>query len=180
MDVLEMTNDKDGEPSVKEKSAEGIVGEIERIVAEHREMPGALIPVLDAVQERLGYLPEWALLKIAEGLDIPLSKTAGVASFYNFFHMKPQGKRKLQVCMGTACYVRGSQSVFNRVIAELGLGAGGGTTEDGEFTVEAVRCVGACSLAPVVVIGEKVHARVCPSRVAEILEKKKDKQPAEV
>lgn len=164
---------------MKEKSAEGLVGEIERIVAERREMPGPLIPVLDAVQERLGYLPEWALLKIAEGLDIPLSKAAGVASFYNFFHLKPQGKRKLQVCMGTACYVRGSQSVFNRVVAELGLGPNGGTTEDGEFTVEAVRCVGACSLAPVVVIGDKVHAKVCPSKVADILKNKKEEHSTE-
>ncbi len=155
--------------------SEGLVGEIEQIVADFKDTPGPLIPALDAVQARLGYLPEWALLKVSEGLDIPLSKTAGVASFYNFFHLKPQGKQKVQVCMGTACYVRGSQSVFNRVVSELGVGPNGGTTEDGEYTIEAVRCVGACSLAPVVVVGEKVHAKVCPSKVAKLLEKKSEK-----
>lgn len=163
--------ERNGTEPADEKRGGGIAVEIEEIVAEHKEMQGALIPVLDAVQERLGYLPEWALLKVAEGLDIPLSKAAGVASFYNFFHMKPQGRQKLQVCMGTACYVRGSQSVFNRIVAELGVGPNGGTTEDGEYTIEAVRCVGACSLAPVVVIGEKVHAKVCPSKVAKLLDK---------
>ena len=171
-----MTTEQNGttpaENKTDEKKSEGVVGEIEEIIAEHKDIPGALIPVLDAVQERLGYLPEWALLKVAEGLDIPLSKAAGVASFYNFFHMKPQGRQKVQVCMGTACYVRGSQSVLNRLATELGVGPEGGTTEDGEYTLEAVRCVGACSLAPVVVIGEKVHAKVCPSKVAKLLEKK--------
>ncbi len=175
-EVLEMTTEQNGttpaENKTDEKKSEGVVGEIEEIIAEHKDIPGALIPVLDAVQERLGYLPEWALLKVAEGLDIPLSKAAGVASFYNFFHMKPQGRQKVQVCMGTACYVRGSQSVLNRLATELGVGPEGGTTEDGEYTLEAVRCVGACSLAPVVVIGEKVHAKVCPSKVAKLLEKK--------
>ncbi len=101
-----------------------LVGEIEGIVASRKDMQGPLIPVLDAVQERLGYLPEWALLKVAQGLDIPLSKTAGVASFYNFFHLKPQGRQKVQVCMGTACYVRGSQGVFNRIMAGLGIREG--------------------------------------------------------
>lgn len=157
--------------------AEGkdLIGEIEEIVAGHKDMQGPLIPVLDAVQGRLGYLPEWALLKVAQGLDIPLSKTAGVASFYNFFHLKPQGRQKLQVCMGTACYVRGSQGVFNRIMAGLGIREGE-TTEDGDYTLETVRCVGACSLAPVVVIGEKVHAKVCPSKVFKLLEKRADEE----
>lgn len=172
-DVLEMTTEELN--NTEDSGSKGVVGEIEQIVAELKDTPGPLIPALDAVQERLGYLPEWALLKIAEGLDIPLSKAAGVASFYNFFHLKPQGRQKIQVCMGTACYVRGSQSVFNRIMAELGIEEGG-TTEDGEYTLEAVRCVGACSLAPVVVIGEKVHAKVCPSKVAKLLEQKPEKK----
>ncbi|MGQ9472801.1 MAG: NADH-quinone oxidoreductase subunit NuoE [Candidatus Caldatribacteriaceae bacterium] len=129
---------------------------------------GALIQVLHAVQNVLGYLPQEALKKVARALDIPLSEVYGVVTFYHFFSMKPRGKHVIQVCLGTACYVRGGQAILDRLQKDLGVGIGE-ITSDGLYSLEVMRCAGACGLAPVVRIDNDVHKRVSPSQIIEIV-----------
>ncbi len=122
------------------------------------EKKGALISVLHKAQEIFGYLPQEVQSFVSERLDISLAKVYGVVSFYSFFTMTPKGKYPISVCMGTACYVRGSEKVLKDFEAELGI-APGETTKDGMFSLDALRCVGACGLAPVVLIGEDVYGK---------------------
>ena len=140
------------------------------IINKHQGEKGALIPVLHEAQQLYGYLPIEVQEIIAEELDIPLTEVYGVATFYSQFTLKPKGKYKIGVCLGTACYVRGSQQIVDRLCEELGIQVGE-TTEDGKFTVEATRCVGACGLAPVLMVNEDVYGRLVEDDIPKILEK---------
>lgn len=132
------------------------------------EKKGTLITVLHKAQEIFGYLPKEVQKFIAEKLEIPVSKVYGVVQFYTFFTMVPRGEHRISVCMGTACYVKGSEKVLNQFEKQLGIESGE-TTPDGKFSLDALRCVGACGLAPVVLVGEKVYGKVKPDEVTKIL-----------
>jgi NADH-quinone oxidoreductase subunit E/NADP-reducing hydrogenase subunit HndA len=130
--------------------------------------------VLHGVQGKLGYLPAEVQEFIAKQLNIPVSKVYGIVSFYSFFTMTPKGKYPIDVCLGTACHVRGSDKLLEEFRRQLGIGEGQ-TTEDGLFSLSTLRCVGACSLAPVAMIGEKVFGRLTPNQVAGIIAEYRDK-----
>ena len=129
-----------------------------------------LISVLHKVQAHFGYLGPAQLDAVAQLLDVPAAKVAGVAGFYHFFRLQPRGRFMINVCLGTACYVRGADRVAQKVMDELGI-TWGETTKDGVFTLEGSRCLGTCGLAPVIMIGDHVHPNVTPDQVPAILEK---------
>lgn len=129
---------------------------------------GELINVLHRTQRELGYLPAEVQEVIAQELNIPVAKVYGVVTFYSFFTMKPKGKYAISICMGTACYVRGAEKVLDEFRSNLGIEIGE-TTIDGKFSIDTLRCVGACGLAPVVTVGERTFGRVNPSEIWEIL-----------
>lgn len=131
----------------------------DEIITRHKGKPGALILVLEQVQEVLGYLPKAILMLIAQGLNIPIATVYGVITFYSFFTMVPRGRHNIRVCLGTACYVRGGQKILNKLSTMLGIEPGG-CTEDRRFSLETVRCLGACGLAPVQVIDNDTHGQV--------------------
>lgn len=139
------------------------------IIKENIDVKGGLIPVLHGVQELYGYLPEEVLKLVSGGLDIPMSDIYGVASFYHFFSLEPKGEHIIRVCMGTACYVKGGQNIINRLSQELNVEIGK-TTIDRKFTLEATRCLGACGLAPVMTVDEKVYGRVTLEDIRIILD----------
>ena len=141
---------------------------LDEIMARNRDKPGSLIPVLEEAQMVLEFLPMPILEIIAKGLKLPLSRVYGVVTFYSFFTMTPRGKHTLRVCLGTACYVRGGKTICDTIKKELGLEEGE-TTPDRLFTLETVRCVGACGLGPVIFVGESVHGRCKPAKVKEVL-----------
>ncbi|QSF47366.1 NADH-quinone oxidoreductase subunit NuoE [Paenibacillus tianjinensis] len=141
---------------------------VKHAIVQFKLMKGALIPVLHEVQDIYGFLPEPVLQVVSEELNLPLSEIYGVASFYHFFSLTPKGENVIHVCMGTACYIKGAQAVLDRLSTELKVPVQG-TTEDNKFTLEATRCLGACGLAPVMTIGEKVHGRLVPNAVPKIL-----------
>lgn len=130
---------------------------------------GALIPVLHKAQDIYGYLPAEVQNYIAEALEIPAAKVFGVVTFYSFFNTVPKGKFKINVCMGTACFVRGAQTVLDEFKGQLGIEVGQ-TGQDKLFSLDAIRCVGACGLAPVVSVNSKVYGRVCADDVKDIIE----------
>ncbi|MDD2331354.1 MAG: NAD(P)H-dependent oxidoreductase subunit E [Candidatus Cloacimonetes bacterium] len=136
-----------------------LFAQLRDVIAEKKSLQNPLIEVLRQAQEIFGYLPIEVQEFIAAEMNIPASKIYGVVTFYNFFSMKPRGKHMLNVCTGTACYVKGAPKVIQMLSEELGIKMGE-TTKDGLFTMSAVRCVGACSLAPVFVIGEDTFGRV--------------------
>ncbi|MEG2120002.1 MAG: NADH-quinone oxidoreductase subunit NuoE, partial [Pseudoflavonifractor sp.] len=143
---------------------------LRQIIAEHKDVPGATMPVLQAAQEIFGYLPEEVQIIVAEGLEIPLSEVYGVASFYAQFSMNPKGQHQVSVCLGTACYVKGAADILAAVEKKLGI-TPGSITPDGKFSLDACRCVGACGLAPVMMIGSDVYGRLTPDQVGPILDK---------
>ena len=142
---------------------------LQEVIAAHKGQPGATMPVLQAAQDIFGYLPEEVQIMIAEGLYIPLSDVYGVASFYAQFHLNPKGRYQISVCLGTACYVKGAGDILNAVQQKLGI-APGGITPDGKFSLDACRCIGACGLAPVMMINDDVYGRLTPGQVAGILD----------
>ena len=144
--------------------------QIDDVIAGHRGAPGALIAVLRECQDVVGYLPVELMDYISEGLNIPRSDVFGVASFYALFSMTPRGRHMVKVCMGTACYVKGIKEVLNRIRSSYDLQEGG-TSEDRRFSLEAVRCLGACGLAPVMVVDADTHGDVSPNKVIDILER---------
>jgi NADH:ubiquinone oxidoreductase subunit E len=144
------------------------VNQLNAIIKKHKGKPGGLIPVLEEAQVALEFLPISVQKKIAEGLNLPLSRVYGVVTFYSFFTMTPRGKHTVRVCLGTACYVRGGKAISDALKKEFGIEEGE-TTPDRMFTLETVRCLGACGLGPVIVVNEDVHGRVKPSKVKEIL-----------
>lgn len=149
----------------KEKFAE-----LQRTIDEYKDEEGPLMPIMHKAQELFGYLPIEVQEYIAEALDIPLSDIYGVATFYSQFTLKPQGKYTVGVCMGTACYVKGSQAILDELSKEIGVKPGE-TTDDYNFTLEATRCLGACGLAPVIMINDDVYGRLTPSDIKEIVDK---------
>jgi len=146
----------------------GQLKKVDEIVARFKGKPGGLIPVLEEVQGVLGFLPVPVQEIIAEGLGIPRSQVFGVVTFYSFFTMVPRGKHTCRVCLGTACYVRGGRAIAESLKHTLGISEGE-TTADRMFSLESVRCLGACGLGPVVVVDEEVHGRMKPAKVGEIL-----------
>ena len=141
---------------------------IDLVISKYKNRHGALIPVLKEVQDVCGYLPKRVQHRIADGLHLPTSQVFGVVSFYAFFTTVPRGRNIIRVCMGTACYVRGSKEILDALQRELGIHVGG-ITSDRKFSLEAVRCVGACGLAPVVVVGQDTYGMVTPGRAVQIL-----------
>ncbi|HEY8892263.1 MAG TPA: NADH-quinone oxidoreductase subunit NuoE [Clostridium sp.] len=142
------------------------------IAKEFKVMKGALIPVLHEVQKLFGYLPEEALRIVAEEINIPMSEIYGVSTFYSQFTLEPKGEHIIKVCLGTACYVKGSQDILERLSSVLEVEVGK-TTSDGKFTLEAARCLGACGLAPVLMVDDKVYGRLIPADVIRIIEEYK-------
>jgi len=146
---------------------------LKAVIDERKSLRNPLIEILRNAQEIFGYLPIEVQEFIAHEMDIPASKIYGVVTFYNFFSMKPRGKYVLNVCTGTACYVKGAPRLIQMISDYLGISMGE-TTKDNLFTMSAVRCVGACSLAPVFVIGEDTFGRIeNKDRIADILKKYK-------
>ena len=146
---------------------------IQNICKSFGNQAGELINVLHKTQEALGYLPKEVQRVIAKELSISEANVYGVVTFYAFFTMKPKGKHKISVCMGTACYVRGADKVVDELKKELKINVGE-VTPDGKFSVDCLRCVGACGLAPVMLIGDKVYGRIEPKEVKGILESYKE------
>ena len=143
---------------------------VDDIIDRFRDKPGCLIPVLEECQETVGYLPAELQEYISVRLNIPGSTIYGVVTFYSFFSMVPKGRNTIKVCLGTACYVRGTKDIMKKLTGEFKLEVGQ-TTEDRRFSLEAVRCLGACGLAPVVVVNEDTYGGVRPDKVAGILNK---------
>ncbi|MBI4825404.1 MAG: NAD(P)H-dependent oxidoreductase subunit E [Nitrospirae bacterium] len=154
--------------AAREKEIDVKSGELEKIISSHRDTPGCLIPVLQQAQELIGYLPASVQRKIARGLNIPVAEVHGVVSFYSFFSMKPKGKHVIKVCLGTACYVKRAEEILEKLKESLGINVSE-ITKDNRFSLESVRCLGACGLAPVVVIDHDTHASVNPVKTAEML-----------
>ena len=151
------------------KLACNVIEQVEAICDKHGNKPGELINILHEAQNMHGNLPEDMQRIIARKLNIPASKVYGVVTFYSFFTMTPKGKHPISVCLGTACYVRGSEKLLDEIKRTLNIEVGE-TTPDGKFSLDCLRCVGACGLAPVVTIGEKVYGRLQPKDVQKILE----------
>ncbi len=141
---------------------------IDWVMDKYRGKPGALIPVLEEVQGITGYLPEAVQRRVAQGLSIPLSQVYGVTTFYSFFTMKPRGKHQIRVCLGTACHVRGAKRNMEHLIRALKVQPGE-CTEDRQFGLDIVRCLGACGLAPVMVVDEEIHKQVKEAKLEGIL-----------
>lgn len=144
-------------------------------IREHSE--SYLIAILHKVQERYGYLQEQHLDEIAQMLQVPTAVVSGVATFYHYFRLKPQGKYKISVCMGTACFVKGADNVLQAFKNELGIEMGE-TSSDGMFSIEGTRCIGVCAMAPVVTINDRVFANVTANQVHQILVDIKREEPA--
>jgi NADH:ubiquinone oxidoreductase subunit E len=141
---------------------------IDAIIERHKRKPGSLIPVLEETQEAIGYLPKPVLDRVAKGLRIPFGEVYGVVTFYSFFTMVPRGKHTVRCCLGTACYVRGGNKILDTLKDKLKIEPGE-TTQDRLFSLETVRCLGACGLAPVVVVDEDTHRQMKPSKVPGVL-----------
>lgn len=141
---------------------------IDEVIARYRGSHGALIPVLKETQDICGYLPKKVQHRIADGLRLPPSQVYGVVSFYAFFTTVPRGKYIIRVCLGTACYVKGSKQILDNLQRELDVQVGG-ITRDRKYSLEAVRCLGCCSLAPAIVINADTHALVDPSQAVQIV-----------
>ncbi|MEW6182186.1 MAG: NADH-quinone oxidoreductase subunit NuoE [Bacillota bacterium] len=142
--------------------------ELNAIVDLYRNRPEQLIAALLAVQKLYGYLPEAAMRSLAKELKVPFSKIYGAATFYSQFRLKPRGRHLASVCLGTACQVRGGERIYRRVKRELGVKLGE-TTPDGRFTLETVSCVGACGMAPVVIVDEHTHGRQTPEKAVKVI-----------
>ncbi len=160
--------------SIKVKLKEQDLNKIKEICKSFDYKPGELINVLHKTQEFFGYLPAEVQEAIAQELKMSVAKVYGVVTFYSFFTMIPKGKFPISICTGTACYVRGADNVLQEFKRQLGIEVGE-TTEDGKYSLSCLRCVGACGLAPVVLVGDKTYGRVSPEGVKEILAEYKDK-----
>ena len=143
--------------------------QIDAVIERNRTISGAVITVLRECQDIAGYLPVKLLDYISQGLNLPSSSVYGVASFYSLFSMVPKGRHTIKMCLGTACYVKGIKEAMSRIENQYQLKEGG-TTEDRRFSLEAVRCLGACGLAPVMVVDQDTHGDVSSDKVIELLE----------
>ncbi len=150
------------------KLSESKVNFVKEVCKSFNNDGGEVINVLHKVQGEFGYLPAEIQELVAKELNIPVSRVYGIVSFYSFFTMTPKGEHPISVCLGTACYVRGAEKVLDELKRQLGIGVGE-VTPDGKFSLTCLRCVGACGLAPVIEVGEKVYGRVTPDHVKDIL-----------
>ncbi len=158
------------EPAIPFEGTKEQEAKLMEIIAEHKEDPGALMPVLQKAQDVYGYLPIEVQTIIADGLGKPLSEVYGVATFYSQFSLTPKGQYEIGVCLGTACYVKGSNLVLEKVEEVLGIKVGE-CTPDRKFSITATRCIGACGLAPVMTINEDVYGKLTPEMIPDILSK---------
>lgn len=149
---------------------------LDKIYKNHRDNEGNIISLLQDIQAELGYIPEDAVAWFSKKLDIPASRFFGIATFYAQFHLQPRGKNVVTTCCGTACHVKGSEKLLNGLVRELGLPEGESTTEDRRFTVEKVNCVGACSIAPVVIVNNKVHGKMTADKLMKEIKQLKGKE----
>jgi NADH-quinone oxidoreductase subunit E len=150
------------------------VAEIQKTVTgvleKHGRQSSLLVSILQDIQEELSYLPEEALTAVSEGLKLPQTRVYSVATFFRAFSLTPRGKHVVHVCMGTACHVRGAAKIMDKLERDLCV-CSGGTTDDGNFTVETVNCVGACALGPMVVVDGKYHGQMTTPKVDKMLKK---------
>ncbi|MDO5560057.1 MAG: NAD(P)H-dependent oxidoreductase subunit E [Oscillospiraceae bacterium] len=147
--------------------------ELLKVIAAKKNEKGALMPVMQKAQEIYGYLPVEVQTIISDEMNIPLEEVYGVATFYAQFSLYPKGKYEISVCLGTACYVKGSGDIFNKLQEKLGIESGG-CTPDGKFSLTACRCIGACGLAPVMTVNDEVYGRLTVDDVEDILNKYND------
>ena len=147
---------------------EKTVKELEQILSKYTNDKSNLIQILNEVQEKFGYVPTIAQEEIAKYLGIEVAEVYGVVTFYSRFTLKPKGKYAISVCMGTACFVKGGEQILERVKQKLGIEEGQ-TTEDGKFSIDATRCIGACGLAPVFTVNEEVYGKATPQKVDEVI-----------
>ncbi|MBQ4362701.1 MAG: NADH-quinone oxidoreductase subunit NuoE [Oscillospiraceae bacterium] len=143
--------------------------QLKEVIEEHKEQAGGLMPILQKAQDIYGYLPIEVQTMIADGLGISLSEVYGVVTFYSQFSLTPKGKHRISVCLGTACYVKGSDKVLEAVEKKLGIKSGE-CTQDGLFSIDSCRCVGACGLAPVMLVDDDVYGKVTPDQVDHIID----------
>ena len=146
---------------------------LEKIVDHHRGKPGLIISVLEHIQEEYGYLPKEILIQVSTLLNAPLAQLFSVATFYSAFTLKPRGKHTIHVCLGTACHVRGAPKIVDELSRQLDIPPGD-TTDDQQFTLETVRCVGCCSLAPVITVDEDIYGYNTMDKVSKIVGKYKE------
>ena len=146
---------------------------LDAVIAECKSDKSQLMHVMQEAQGIYGYLPREVQVMIAEGMDVPLEKVYGVATFYAQFALNPKGKYRISVCLGTACYVKGAGDIFDKFAEKLGIG-NGECTADAKFSLEACRCIGACGLAPVLTVNDEVYGRLTADDVDDILAKYKD------
>lgn len=144
--------------------------QLKAVIESHKEQEGAAIPVLHKAQEIYGYLPVEVQTMIAEGLNVPLAEIYGIVTFYTQFSLYPKGQYQVAVCLGTACYVKGSGDILDKIKQRLGIDVGE-CTPDGRFSIDATRCIGACGLAPVLTVNEDVYGRLTVDDVDDILNK---------
>lgn len=144
------------------------INNIDQIIDKHKKNRGELIPMLEELQALLGYMPVSLQERISEKTGIPSNTIYGVVSFYSFFTMEPRGRHRVQVCLGTACYVKGGKEIADKIEKELNIKSGE-STKDGRFTYETTRCFGACGLGPVIVVDGKVYGKVELDKVMDIL-----------
>ncbi len=159
------------EQSAQKKTLD--VSRIEKALEKYKNARGSLIPILQVVQAEYGYLPEPVIDLIAERLNASTNEIVGVATFYSQFHLKPRGKHIIKVCCGTACHVKGAKKVLEKLSNTLEVSTGM-TTKDNEFTLEEVACLGACSLAPVMLVDEDIHGKLAPDTVATVIKEIKE------
>jgi len=159
---------KPEEKKVDEEFPPAMAAELDRVLFNYRSKPGCLIPALQRAQEIVGYLPPIVQKRISKGLNIPAAEIHSVVSFYSFFTMKPRGDHNIRVCLGTACYVKGIERVVSKITETLKIGVGD-TTENRKFSLEGVRCLGACGLAPVMVVDQETYGAMSPKKAIGII-----------
>lgn len=147
--------------------------QLKEVIAKHQDDPGAVMPVLQEAQDIYGYLPIEVQTMVAEGLGVPLEEVYGVSTFYSQFALSPKGKYNISVCLGTACYVKGSGEILERLSEILGIEAEE-CTPDGQFSLTACRCIGACGLAPVITVNDDVYGRLTVNDIQDIIDKYKN------
>ena len=154
-----------------EKKVKQEVPEMIKVYPKERD---SLIKILNDIQVKYGYIPQAAQMAVSEYLDIPMAEIYGVITFYSRFTLKPKGKYNISVCLGTACFVKGSKELLEMAKSKLGIEAGE-TTEDGKFSIDETRCVGACGLAPVFMVNDEVYGKATAKKVEEVIEEYKNK-----
>lgn len=145
-----------------------LLAEVDKLLEPHKGHAGNLIQVLHKTQSKVGYLPREIQVRVAESLDVPLAKVYGVVSFYSFFTTRPKGRHTINVCTGTACYVRGASQLLSQLTEDVKVKPGA-TSDDGQFSLGVVRCLGACGLGPVVTVDDNVYGRVHKAKLADII-----------